>query len=290
MAARIARLGEKLTAPAGTAISAPYAATQTVVHRVTRFRPYDFYDFVAIVRGTGHAVLYSGSRRPRTLPVAAGQVLMFRPVDEVMLESLQSEGLTVQNVSAPIDAWDLFSNLAGIDAAQTHTADPPHATFAATESGEFPAFTQAVDRFHRGATPYDLVRFLTDVSPVLFPRSLDRRPEEGAPPWLHAAITTMRQESELRQGFPRLLHLARVTPAHLASTTRRFYGVTPTELVLELRLRHAAMLLVTTADPVGEIAERCGFKSFSYFSTAFRRKHDVGPRDYRQRSRDRLTR
>jgi AraC-like DNA-binding protein len=277
MDARSVRLSDKT-------ISAPFAAFEITVHRVTRFRPQDFYDFVAVIGGSGRHVSYAGGGRPRSVPVAAGDMVVFRPVDEVMLEALDPQGLLVQNVAVPAAEWAIFADLAGIDGAWAHAMDPPTASFEPGPTGDFRPFTDAIDRFHDAPTSYDLVRFLMDVVPTLLPDARDRRVGVGAPAWLQAAIMAMREESALRLGLPHLLQLAHVSAAHLAGTVGRFYDVTPTALVLELRLRHAAVLLTTTGSSIGKIAERCGFKTFAYFSTAFRRKYGVSPRAYRQRS------
>jgi transcriptional regulator GlxA family with amidase domain len=68
-------------------------------------------------------------------------------------------------------------------------------------------------------------------------------------------------------------------------TTRRYLSTTPRGLVMELRLRHAALLLSTTSDSVRTIAARCGIENFPYFSTSFRRAYHLTPRDYRARHR-----
>jgi AraC-like DNA-binding protein len=45
------------------------------------------------------------------------------------------------------------------------------------------------------------------------------------------------------------------------------------------------MLLATTADPIGRVAERSGFSSQSYFDRLFRARHGQAPRAYREQAR-----
>jgi AraC-like DNA-binding protein len=52
------------------------------------------------------------------------------------------------------------------------------------------------------------------------------------------------------------------------------------------RLLRAISLLTETAEPMGEIAARCGFESPSGFAKAFRHAMAEAPRDYRLRTRD----
>jgi AraC-like DNA-binding protein len=51
------------------------------------------------------------------------------------------------------------------------------------------------------------------------------------------------------------------------------------------RLQQAFSLLSETAEPISEIAARCGFESPSGFAKAFRAEMRESPRDYRQRIR-----
>jgi transcriptional regulator GlxA family with amidase domain len=57
--------------------------------------------------------------------------------------------------------------------------------------------------------------------------------------------------------------------------------MTPTNLIADLRLEHAAALLAATSDPIAEIASRCGFASQSYFTRCFTAAHSLSPRAFR---------
>ena len=138
----------------------------------------------------------------------------------------------------------------------------------------------------------DLVEFWTNMLPrFVLPRfGANGRADSGrdSPPWLRSALDAMRSEDNLRGGVPRLLELAHVSPAHLWRTARRIHGVTPSELVRQLQIRHASMLLGTTDDSIGSVGARAGFASASHFSKAFRRAHSMSPREYRTRVRHSL--
>jgi AraC family transcriptional regulator, dual regulator of chb operon len=99
------------------------------------------------------------------------------------------------------------------------------------------------------------------------------------------ACAAMYDEENLRAGLPRLLELASVSHGHLARSMSAHYGCRPVEFVNNARLSHAAVLLATTADSVGRIAERCGFSSQSYFDRLFHARYGRAPRAYRERAR-----
>lgn len=64
-------------------------------------------------------------------------------------------------------------------------------------------------------------------------------------------------------------------------------GFPPSDLIRNIRLRKAAMLLVNKADTVSQISLTVGFEDHSYFTKAFKKHFGVTPSDYLQ-SREHL--
>jgi YesN/AraC family two-component response regulator len=58
-------------------------------------------------------------------------------------------------------------------------------------------------------------------------------------------------------------------------------NMTPGEFIKNIRLRHAAHLLVATSLTVSEIFYRTGFNSQSYFYREFKKRYELAPNDYR---------
>jgi transcriptional regulator GlxA family with amidase domain len=98
----------------------------------------------------------------------------------------------------------------------------------------------------------------------------------------------MRLEDNLRAGMPRFVRLAGVSHGHLARTTRTYLGCSPVEFLARARVDLAASLLETTAEPVGRIAQRCGFSSQAYFARVFCQVRGSSPRAYRSAVRRRV--
>ena len=63
----------------------------------------------------------------------------------------------------------------------------------------------------------------------------------------------------------------------------RSIGITPIDYLNRYRIRQAARLIVQSTDPIGQIADQCGFSSDSYFGKMFREQIGCSPRDYRKR-------
>lgn len=105
------------------------------------------------------------------------------------------------------------------------------------------------------------------------------------PAWLAHARAAMTEPRHLPHGVPRLVRLAGCSPEHLARTVRRVHGVTPTELVNQLRLSWAGAELQYSSREIADIALAAGFESLSHFYHLFRRQHGVPPRQFRVRAR-----
>lgn len=63
---------------------------------------------------------------------------------------------------------------------------------------------------------------------------------------------------------------------------RRYFQMTPFQFLIDCRLEHAAQLLRTTRDPIGDIARACGFQDPSYFNRLFRRLKGMTPTAFRK--------
>lgn len=69
----------------------------------------------------------------------------------------------------------------------------------------------------------------------------------------------------------------------LVRNFKALYQVTPHQLLIAIRINHAAHFLRFTGLPVNDIATQCGFEDASAFSRAFRLKFQESPSDYRRR-------
>ena len=69
--------------------------------------------------------------------------------------------------------------------------------------------------------------------------------------------------------------------ARLCTLFREQLDATPMAYLERLRLEQAARLILFSADPIGEIAERLGFGDRGYFDKRFKRRWGLTPRAYR---------
>ena len=75
------------------------------------------------------------------------------------------------------------------------------------------------------------------------------------------------------------------SPNYLSRRFRAAAGIGLHEYLVFVRLRSAALELVSTDMSVTEIATHCGFSDGNYFKDVFKRKYGVSPREYRNLNR-----
>jgi AraC family transcriptional regulator len=71
-------------------------------------------------------------------------------------------------------------------------------------------------------------------------------------------------------GLESLAELARMSPYHFLRVFKKVVGVSPTQYVINVRLRAATELLVNTRMPVTEVSHSVGFKDISHFNASFK--------------------
>lgn len=75
---------------------------------------------------------------------------------------------------------------------------------------------------------------------------------------------------------------ASMSKGYLCRKFKSVVHMSPFEYLIEVRLDKGCEMLKYTDLSVGEIAERCGFNSFSYFSKIFSEKMGCTPKEYRK--------
>ena len=85
----------------------------------------------------------------------------------------------------------------------------------------------------------------------------------------------------------RLADLAREAGMSERSLSRGFHatvGQSPIEYLLNMRLKHAEGLLLTSPTPISQIAYAVGFRDANYFTRQFHRLRGMSPRAYRKQA------
>ena len=84
-------------------------------------------------------------------------------------------------------------------------------------------------------------------------------------------------------GLSQIADLAGMSPVAFSRFFRQRTGGTLTDYIVDIRLGHAARLLVDTDKNVSEICYECGFNNLSNFNRAFKAKCGSSPREFREK-------
>lgn len=71
--------------------------------------------------------------------------------------------------------------------------------------------------------------------------------------------------------------------AHFSEEFRRYYGTSPIDYIISMRMNHAAYLLEDINLSVTEVASRVGYENIYHFSKLFKRRFGASPRNSRRR-------
>jgi AraC-like DNA-binding protein len=96
------------------------------------------------------------------------------------------------------------------------------------------------------------------------------------------AVRHIEERADMPLGLGELANVARMSRYHFLRSFRRTLGVTPYQLVLNLRLRRAAAALKATTAPVAAIAYASGFGDLSTFNARFREIAGMTPQAFRR--------
>ncbi len=123
---------------------------------------------------------------------------------------------------------------------------------------------------------------LTNLFPY-FMQSLPHDEKETVPRWLSELAERMSKPENFIAGAKQMLVLSNRSREHLARSFKKYFGVSVTDYINDLRVNYASNLLINTNIPVIDICFTCGFQSVSYFYRVFKKKNAVTPYAFRER-------
>ena len=67
-------------------------------------------------------------------------------------------------------------------------------------------------------------------------------------------------------------------------TMKMYVQMTPEQYILKYKMDKAATLLISTQEPITEVAYKVGFSTLKYFGKKFKKLHKMCPTEYRNKS------
>ncbi|GLX67578.1 AraC family transcriptional regulator [Paenibacillus glycanilyticus] len=102
----------------------------------------------------------------------------------------------------------------------------------------------------------------------------------GSLPSAERSVSFMEEHYMHPLSIKQLAEQSGAQPGQYASMVKQLTGFAPLEYLNQIRIKQAKKLLLTTGDPLREIARKVGFEDEYYFSRRFRQHTGLAPRQY----------
>lgn len=103
------------------------------------------------------------------------------------------------------------------------------------------------------------------------------------PLWLEMAYEKIKNPSNFIYGAKRLCEITGKSREHIARCMQKYYHISPSELITNLRLDYCANLLISSNLSVTDICFESGFENLSWFYKIFVRRFSLTPTQYRKK-------
>lgn len=214
-----------------------------------------------------------------------GSLVLIRPEDRHSFRGV-NRGFVSANVGFPrVIQQTVINRLAGTSAKLW--GDEPVPNVHALTDTQMSTLEVALSDLARGRDePWEIERFLLNLAHLLDSGGGVKKASQPWPDWLQQACVKIQEPQHFIEGTQGFARLAGRSPGYLARELRRLMGRSPTDLLNEARMRHAAHLLLTTELTVLAVALDCGFQSLGHFYRVFETAYGLTPRAFRIRQSD----
>ncbi len=105
------------------------------------------------------------------------------------------------------------------------------------------------------------------------------------PTWLTELDKKMHRIENFSQPTEHMIELSGKTRTHLNRVLKKYFNMTVSQYMHEIRLNYMANSLVTTDYPILDICLACGFENLSWAYELFKIKYHTTPLNYRNQNR-----
>ena len=154
-------------------------------------------------------------------------------------------------------------------------------------ASEVKSFLRKIDFFYTVDTDDIVMKklkirsFLADTFIKYFLRNTDDE-QSDIPLWLEETAEKMKRKENFTVGIRRMTEISGKTQEHLARSVKKYYGVTLTQFINELRINYAVNLILNTNLKMTDICYEAGFGNISNFYTNFKEIYGMSPKQFRE--------
>lgn len=99
---------------------------------------------------------------------------------------------------------------------------------------------------------------------------------------IRSVLLYIEQNCEQKLSVRELAAQANLCPEYFCRLFKSVIGQTPKEFIISCRIHYATAMLRADEDAISNIATKCGFDDFNYFSRCFKKKLRVSPTEFKR--------
>jgi len=150
-----------------------------------------------------------------------------------------------------------------------------------SENTFIPIYSELLEVAHTDAEAagYLVLELLHKLNAEVFRREYSaRKPTETA---CSKVMRYLKENLEAPIRLGALADMVHLDKSYFVRLFRETYGVTPIQMLIRLRMELACDLIANTDLSIGQIAQKCGYPSPSYFSAEYKKHYGVTPATHR---------
>lgn len=105
--------------------------------------------------------------------------------------------------------------------------------------------------------------------------------QNHCPAWLENVCHLMNHKEYFTEGIDAMVRLSGKSYEHLSRSMKKYKNTTISEYINDVRLNHAANLLIYTNLSITDVGLECGYNNISYFLTCFKKRYGLSPKKFR---------
>ncbi|MDD5602629.1 MAG: AraC family transcriptional regulator [Eubacteriales bacterium] len=114
--------------------------------------------------------------------------------------------------------------------------------------------------------------------------SYDYSKHNDYPLWLRHLRSEMCKPENFIAGIHRMSEISNISREHIARVIKKYYGMSPSGFINDLRLNYAANLLHNSDSDIIDVCFDSGFNHLGYFYRSFGSKYKMTPAEYKKRN------
>ena len=124
--------------------------------------------------------------------------------------------------------------------------------------------------------------FILDVFINYFINRSEKTHSDQVPLWLEVTREKMKKPANFVAGIKRMVEISGKSQEHVSRSLKKYYNITLSEFVNDLRLNYAVNLITNTNLKITDICYESGFGNIASFYTLFQKSYGESPKKFRE--------